>query len=54
MSMYRLKLCGSTTEFNGIQAYLKDDSRYLALGMIGEAVSCETFNFAAESYIRKI
>lgn len=54
MSIHKLKLCGTNTEFNGVQAYLKGNSRFLSLGLIGEAKTCQTISMAPDSYINEL
>jgi len=54
MTLYKLKICGTITEFFGIQGYLKNADRSLTLKLIGSAASCKTFDISPEDYIKKI
>ena len=54
MGIDKLKLCGTNTEFHGIQGYLRGESRFLELGLIGAAKECQTIDIAPGGYIQKI
>ena len=55
MYVSKIRLCGSSTGFNGIQATVKDEKRLMNMKQIGKmSGTCTTVNVPVDGFISEI
>lgn len=54
MKLYKVRICGTSSEFKGIQGFLRNDQRSLTLNMIGESSNCEEIPIEDDVFVEKI